>query len=258
MSIKEKAKHILVELKGHAPFTLFGAVLGIGFMLLFRNISEGSRHTLFAVFHPSHVVLSAIVTASIFRLHAEKKRFILVLAVGYFGSIGIATLSDIIIPHIGTELLGLNIPRHSQIHEGESTSADEEHTAETDEHQGHKEHGLHLGFIEEWYIVNPAALLGIFIAYFLPRTKFPHAGHILISTWASSSYLLMNMRSEMGITVIGGILITLFVATWLPCCISDIIFPLLFVKSDITLVGCCLDHAHHSHAHESGEMEQEQ
>jgi len=258
MSIKEKAKHILVELKGHAPFTFFGAVLGIVFMLVFRNISGGSRHTLFAVFHPAHVVLSAIVTASMFRLHDKKKRFFLVLAVGYFGSIGIATLSDIIIPHIGTELLGLNIPRHSHLHEGESTSPDEGHAAETDEHEGHEKHGLHLGFIEEWYIVNPAALLGIFIAYFLPRTKFPHACHILISTWASSSYLLMNMQSEMGIAVIGGILITLFVATWLPCCISDIIFPLLFVKSDIQLTSPCPDHAHHSHAHESRERGQEQ
>jgi hypothetical protein len=63
MSVKKKAKHILVELKRHAPFTLFGALLGIVFMLLCRNISNGSRHTLFAVFHPAHVVLSAIVTA---------------------------------------------------------------------------------------------------------------------------------------------------------------------------------------------------
>lgn len=255
MSVKEKAKHILVELKGHAPFTLFGAVLGIGFMLLFRNISGGGRHTLFAIFHPAHVVLSAIVAASMFRLHAEKKRFVLVLAIGYFGSIGVATLSDIIIPHIGTELLGLNIPKHSQIHESETDSPQEEHTTTTHDHE---EKGLHLGFIEEWYIVNPAALLGIFIAYFLPRTKIPHASHILISTWASSSYLLMTVQSEITIAAAAGILATLLVATWVPCCIGDIIFPLLFVKSDIALAGCCPDHAHHSHAHlgEQGEDNQ--
>ncbi|MHC4109860.1 MAG: hypothetical protein ACYSUY_02220 [Planctomycetota bacterium] len=255
MSVKEKAKHILVELKGHAPFTLFGAVLGIGFMLLFRNISGGGRHTLFAIFHPAHVVLSAIVAASMFRLHAEKKRFVLVLAVGYFGSIGVATLSDIIIPHIGSELLGLNIPQHSQIHESETGSPQEEHTTTTHDHE---EEGLHLGFIEDWYIVNPAAFLGIFIAYFLPRTKIPHASHILISTWASSSYLLMTLQSEITIAAVVGILATLLVATWVPCCVGDIIFPLLFVKSDIALAGCCPDHAHHSHAHlgEHGEDSQ--
>ncbi len=243
MSVKEKAKHILVELKGHAPFTILGAVLGIGFMLLFRNISGGGRHTLFAIFHPAHVVLSAIVAASMFRLHAEKKRFVLVLAIGYFGSIGVATLSDIIIPHIGTELLGLNIPQHSQIHESETGSPQEEHVTEAEEH------GLHLGFIEEWYIVNPAALLGIFIAYFLPRTKIPHASHILISTWASSSYLLMTVQSEITIAAAAGILATLLVATWVPCCIGDIIFPLLFVKSDVALAGPCPDHTRHSHRH---------
>ncbi|MHC4543590.1 MAG: hypothetical protein ACYTDW_08435 [Planctomycetota bacterium] len=255
MSVKEKAKHILAELKGHAPFTLLGAVLGIGFMLVFRNISGGSRYTLFAIFHPAHVVLSAIVAASMFRLHAEKKRFVLVLAVGYFAAIGIATLSDIIIPHIGTELLGLNIPRHSQLHEDETTSTDEEHTVEAEEHE---EHGLHLGFIEDWYIVNPAALLGIFIAYFLPRTKIPHAGHILISTWASSSYLLMTVQSEITIGAVAGILATLFIATWVPCCVGDIIFPLLFVKSDIALAGPCPEHARHSHRHSHEQPEDSQ
>jgi len=184
MSVKEKAKHILLELKGHAPFTLFGALLGIIFMLVFRNISGGSRHTLFAVFHPAHVVLSAIVTASMFQLHTAKKRLLLVLVVGFLGSVGIATLSDIIIPHIGTELLGLNIPAHAELHNPDTISADEAQ-ATTTEHEGHS---LHLGFIEEWYIVNPAALLGIFIAYFLPRTKFPrrtyldkHMGVVIVS-----------------------------------------------------------------------------
>jgi hypothetical protein len=59
----------------------------------------------------------------------------------------------------------------------------------------------------------------------------------------------MNMQSDMTVAVLGGILVTLFVATWLPCCVSDIIFPLLFVKSDVAFDGCCPDHAHHSHAH---------
>jgi len=245
MSVKEKAKHILLELKGHAPFTLFGALLGIIFMLVFRNISGGSRHTLFAVFHPAHVVLSAIVTASMFQLHTAKKRLLLVLVVGFLGSVGIATLSDIIIPHIGTELLGLNIPAHAELHNPDTISADEVQ-ATTTEHEGHS---LHLGFIEEWYIVNPAALLGIFIAYFLPRTKFPHAGHILISTWASSSYLLMNMQSVMTIAAATGIFATLFIAVWLPCCVSDIIFPLLFVKSDIALSDLRSERARHSQPH---------
>ncbi|MHC4187914.1 MAG: hypothetical protein ACYSRQ_06950 [Planctomycetota bacterium] len=254
MPIREKAKHILAELKGHAPFTAFGAVLGIVFMLLFKNITQTGSEALFAIFHPGHVVLSAVVTASMFRIHTLKKQILLVFVIGYIGSIGVATLSDIIIPHIGSDLLGLDIPAHSEVHQHEQEH--EEHMdAETDQEQ---EEGIHLGFIEEWYIVNPAAILGILLAYFLPRTKFPHAGHVLISTWASSSYLLMNIQAQITAFDIIGIFVTLFIATWLPCCISDIIFPLLFVKSDLKLVNVCecSDHVHHSHPHEHEHTEE--
>ncbi len=241
MSVKEKTKHILVELRGHTPFTVFGALFGILFMLLLRNAGGIASFRLFAVFHPAHVLLSAMVTASMFRLHAAKKRFLLVLLVGYFGSIGIATLSDIIIPHIGIHQLGLDVPTHAQLHHQQAPAAPAEH----EQH----EQKIHLGFIEQWYIVNPAALLGVLIAFFLPRTKFPHAGHVLVSTWASSSYLLMNIQTDITIAGALGIFITLFVASWLPCCISDIVFPLLFVKSDIELAATCPVHARHSHPH---------
>ena len=86
---------------------------------------------------------------------------------------------------------------------------------------------------EQWYIVNPAAILGVIIAYFIPRTKFPHAAHILISTWASSSYLLMG-APQIDFPRALGLLIVLFVAVWLPCCISDIVFPSLLVKPHST------------------------
>ena len=185
MSVKQKTKHILAELKGHAPFTSFGAFLGIVFMLLFRNLSGGGIHTLFTVFHPAHVVLSAMVTASMFKLHETKKRFVLILVVGYFGSVGIATLSDIVIPHIGANLLGLAVPTHSELHHHEHS--DSTHIVGSEIETSHNDHKIHLGFIEQWYLVNPAAFLGILIAYFLPRTKLPHAGHVLISTWASSA-----------------------------------------------------------------------
>lgn len=256
MSIKEKAKHILVELKGHTPFTVFGAVLGILFMLVFKNVSGVGSRTLFTVFHPGHVILSAMVTASMFKLHAARKNFALVLLVGYFGSIGVATLSDILIPHVGTKLLGLDVPTHEEVFHHEAGSEDEGTTAghEHDAHPGgeeaeHSEDGLHLSFIEDWYIVNPAALLGVIIAFLLPRTKFPHAGHILVSTWASSSYLLMNMESDLTAAAAVGIFVTLFTAIWVPCCVSDIVFPLLFVRSDLELAEACPHHWLHSHAH---------
>jgi len=201
MSSGKKIKNITVELKKHAPFTLFGALTGVILMLIFKGIGENASFTLFYIFHPTHVVLSAMVTSSMFELHTKKPNLLLVLIIGYVGSLGIATVSDSLIPYVGEVLLGLHA--HS-----------------------------HIGFIERWYIVHPAAVLGVFIAYFWPRTKFPHAGHVLLSTWASLFHILMALGSGISIVMTIVIFVFLFIAVWLPCCVSDIVFPLLFVRGD--------------------------
>ncbi len=240
MLILSRLKHILIELKAHSPFTMFGAFTGIMLMLLFRSISHQASYRLFYIFHPAHVVLSAMVTASLFRLHEKTKGFLIVLIVGYVGSIGIATLSDSVLPFLGEEILGAVIPTEAAIHH-------HEHEHEAGAEQGH-EKKLHIGFIEEWYIVNPAALLGIIIAYFLPRSKLPHAFHILISTWASTAHIMMNTHQPMTAVLALGIFIVLFTAVWLPCCFSDIIFPMLFVKAEGEQCVFC-GGGHHDHGH---------
>lgn len=252
MKLYSRIAIILTELRAHAPFTLFGALTGIALMLLFRNLSEQTTYRLFYIFHPTHVTLSAIVTASLFRLHEKTKSFVIVMLVGYFGSIGVATLSDSIIPFFGESILGVAIPTEAKVHGGLHN-----HEAEVAGGQPpHYEPKIHIGFIEEWYIVNPAAILGILIAYFLPRTKFPHAGHILISTWASAAHIMMNTHREVNIIIIAGMFIVLFIAVWFPCCFSDIVFPLLFVRPALSPSAALrvnsvegsqsnLQHAHH-------------
>lgn len=201
-------KRIVAELKHHAPFTSFGALTGIILMIVFKNMPEELEHNLFYVFHPLHVVLSAIVTTAMYKIHQcqhlnRKCRFLPLILIGYFGSIGIATLSDSIIPFIGEKLLKLP---HAHVH---------------------------AGFIEEWYIVNPAAFVGIAIGYFWPKTKFPHAGHVLISTWASLFHVMMAKGPSTAFGAYLAIFVFLFLSVWLPCCISDIMFPLLFVKKPV-------------------------
>jgi len=212
MQRQKKLATIVNELKSHAPFTLFGASTGIVCMLLFKNLEHETSQRIFYVFHPAHVVLSAMVTAAIFQLHSKRPKFIAVLLVGFFGSIGIATLSDSLIPYLGELLLGMHIHLHSHEHAGFAEQA-------------------HIGFIEGWYLVIPAAIVGVLIAYFRPKTKFPHAGHVLLSTWASSFHMLMAMGGQLSTWRLMGSFGFLFLAVWLPCCISDIVFPLLFVKS---------------------------
>lgn len=272
--IKEKLKLIGHELKNHAPFTILGAVAGIIFLVVFRRISPGSAHTFFSIAHPLHVVLSAMVTAALFELHRKAKNFLLILLVGVVGSIGIATLSDSVLPYFGETILGAAIPTHAALHEHgheeepalvhdehehEETAEHEHEAALAHEHGEDCEHGhealqdqehdamhedehaagprLHLGFIEEWYLVFPAAILGVLLAYFRPQTKWPHASHVLLSTWASASHMLMNTTAEMSVLLLAGMFIVLFLAVWLPCCVSDIVFPMLFVRGGEAHVG---------------------
>ena len=220
-------------------------------MLLFRKAGAEVNHKFFLVFHPAHVILSAIVTASLFRLYEKKAGFLKILVIGYFGAIGVATLSDCILPFFGESLLGVAIPVHGDLHSHDETDP---HTAEGAAHDeleaDHETEGsvwsrIHLGFIEDWYVVNPAAILGVIIAWFYPRTRFPHAGHVLVSTWASSFHVLMNTHRELTPVMLVGVFAVLFIAVWLPCCISDIIFPLLFVKS----APLCLHHDHKTEPH---------
>jgi uncharacterized membrane protein len=197
-------KRIYKELEHHAPFTIFGAVTGILVFIFSRNMPEEMAYNLFYVFHPMHVVLSALVTSSMYRFYQcskDKKKcnILFLVIIGYVGSVGIATLSDSVIPFLGETLLKMP----------------------------HRE--MHVGFIEKWWLINPLAIAGIAYAYFRPSTKFPHAGHVLVSTWASLFHMLM--AGDQGFVWYSylAVFIFLFLAVWLPCCISDIVFPLLFV-----------------------------
>ncbi|MBI9020287.1 MAG: hypothetical protein JEZ10_03400 [Verrucomicrobia bacterium] len=212
---------ILKELRHHGPFTLLGALGSVAVILLIRFWAPGFLSTeraaeLFEFSHPLHVVLSAMVTAAIFRNYKAKAKhsrtgWVAVIAVGYVGSIGIATLSDCLIPYWAELLLGME---HA-------------HT--------------HIGIIEMPLIINFAALFGIGFAYWQPKTYFPHAGHVLLSMAASLFHILRAQAGAFGL--LEGLLIALFlfVAVWIPCCLSDIVFPLLFIKKED------LPENHHSH-----------
>ncbi len=202
---------ILKEFRHHGPFTLLGAFAGVAGVVLLRlwvpNFLTTDRAAdLFEFTHPLHVVLSAMVTAAIFRNYRARpthtwKGVLAVIAVGYFGSIGIATLSDCLIPHWGKMLLGMNSCSHA-----------------------------HIGIIEMPLIINFAALFGIGFAYWTPKTHFPHTGHVLLSMAASLFHILRTQAGTFSIFEGIGIALFLFIAVWIPCCLSDIVFPLLFTK----------------------------
>ena len=196
-----KTSEIPRQLRNHAPFTAVGALSGILIMLAMhhRHVPQNVSGTLFWTFHPIHVLLSALVTAAMYRLHSTP-RLLRTVIIGYVGSIGIATLSDSIIPYVGEWLLRL------------------------------PNRGIHFGFIEKWWLVNPMAFLGIALAWFWPKTRFPHAGHVFLSTWASLFHMTMALGDRMTPGIVASVAVFLFLAVWLPCCTSDIVFPLLFAE----------------------------
>jgi len=196
-------KTIVKELRKHAPFTAIGATTGIIVMIIFYNIPTKISYNIFYTLHPLHVLVSAFTTAAMYNLnttHKGKTKFWIMILVGYLGSIGIATLSDSLIPYLGEILLSL------------------------------PNKGIHIGFIEKWWLVNPLAFTGIIIAYFKPTTKIPHAGHVLLSVWASLFHVIMAIGGSVHWTLFIIIFLFLFFSVWIPCCTSDIVFPLIFVK----------------------------
>jgi type III secretory pathway component EscS len=207
--MKTMLRHITLELAEHTPFTIVGAVIGIIIMVIIQlaNTPGDVSEALFYTFHPLHIVFSALVTTALYRKQKGSRPWLIII-VGYTGSIGIATLSDAIIPYLGGNALNIAMEFHLPFLETEIMP--------------------YIG-IPEWIIVNAAAVIGIAIGYFKPATKLPHMGHVLLSTWASLfSFTAFGVADW--IPVLPFVFLFLFFAVWLPCCVSDIIYPLLWVR----------------------------
>ena len=190
-------KLITKELKEHVPFTALGALTGIiiTVIVVLSNVPHQISDTIFHTLHPVHVLLSALVTTSMY-MRYKKGRVWAVILIGWTGAIGMATISDALIPYLGGNLL------HAQME-------------------------FHVPFIEEWWI-NLFALAGIAIGYWRQTTKIPHLGHVLLSTWASLFYIMAFGIADW-IPLLPFIFLILFLAVWIPCCLSDIVYPLLFL-----------------------------
>jgi hypothetical protein len=198
-------KRIAKELKEHMPFTALGAASGIVIIviIIFGHVPSHVTYTIFYTLHPIHIVLSALATTAMYARYRRCKLWSALL-IGWTGSIGIATVSDAIIPYFGGALL--HIPMEFEI-----------------------------PFIEKPW-VNLAALAGIAICYWKPTTKMPHFGHVLLSTWASLLYFTSFSPTSFDVAnwipLLPFIFLFLFLSVWIPCCTSDIVYPLLFVRKE--------------------------
>lgn len=199
------------EFQHHLPFTFLAAAAvmaaaGTAREWLPPAAGAGEENLLihlFHIFHPLHLFLSASATAAVFWRY--DRRLGKAVVTGIVGAVGFCGVSDVLFPWAAGRLLGVEMR-------------------------------LHVCAIEEPALVWPFALLGtatgIASASVLTGRApsiVSHAAHVLVSTVGSMLYL-----AGFGFTDWPGhlfpVLVTLVAAVLLPCCASDILFPLLLAN----------------------------
>ena len=209
MTYNSKFRHILNELRHHTPFTALSAAVAIALLYIYARVILVNNEQMaefawkwFHIFHPVHIFLSAMATTAIFWRH-EKKLFKAII-IGLAGSLVICGISDTLFPFLGGTIFGIEID-------------------------------LHLCLIKHPEAVLPFAIFGIFLGLMLSwktygraQTIFPHSSHVLISTMATLLYL-----AALGLTMppVAVALLIVFLSVIIPCCMSDIVFPLFFSKN---------------------------
>jgi hypothetical protein len=199
---------IVQVLKEHLPYTFFGVVLATILVFPISRIENINNYKIFYTLHPLHIFLSAYTTASVYKIYVKGSfSFVKLFLIGYIGSILVGTISDSLIPYLSETIL--KMPYRE----------------------------LHIGFLEQFSLINGVAIFGLILAYIKPVKKISHALHIFISCFASIFHILMsNDVINFSIVFYLGIFVFIFVAVWLPCSFSDLVFPMFFVRDKKTVI----------------------
>jgi len=205
---KDRWNLVTLEFTRHLPYTTVGSLIAMAGVWWFgaQQLHAGQAETLFTqsrslfhLFHPLHVCLSAIATTSLsWRYDRQVARAILI---GALGTIVPCGLSDYVFPYLGGVVFGQTM---------------EWHVCLTDHPQ----------------VFWPFLALGI-LGGFLAEKRlagshlFSHGAHVLISSTASLLYLIsFGFTSWMvDARFVFPAFATIVLAVWVPCCISDIVVP---------------------------------
>ncbi len=202
-----KKKYILTELLNHLPYSIFGVCLGIvltGILTFIAVLADikgmfaVACRDLFHVFHATHLLLSSVATTAMFWKHDDRNP-IKAVTIGGLGSVSICGLSDIVFPYLGGIFL-------------------------------HNPMEMHICIIEEPGLVLPFVSVGVIAGLTVTRTfekstEYSHSAHVFISSVASILYLLSYGMTGW-VHQLGGVFIVTILAVMIPCCLSDIAFPL--------------------------------
>lgn len=203
-----RLKEIGIEFVHHLPYSAVGVAASLGILLAWEKMGGLAPQPSFHLFHPVHILFSAVVTTAMFWKY--EKRAIKATLVGFFGTVPICSISDVFLPYLG----GIVLKNPVQ---------------------------FHLCATQEPWLVYPAAIGGIFFGFLLPTllsklTEFTHLLHVLVSSLASMLYLI---SFDLGLWQ-GSLLLVFFItvlAVWIPCCLSDIVFPLTLARKEEGISG---------------------
>jgi len=199
---------LLAELGHHLPYTLVGSLIAMAgvWWLATQHLNNGRTDLLlnqaqasFHLFHPLHVCLSAIATTSLF--WRRRRHLLGAILVGALGTAIPCGLSDYVFPYVGGMLLGQNMQ-------------------------------LHICLMEHPQLFFSFLTLGIVGGFWAEDRLtgshlFSHGAHIFVSSVASLLYLMsFGFESWMlDAHFIFPVFLTVVLAVWVPCCISDIVVP---------------------------------
>ena len=206
--MKSRWGRLVEEFAHHLPYTIVGSLVAMAGVWWFatQHLGNGRAETLYAqarasfhLFHPLHISLSAIATTSLFWRH--ERHVLRALAVGALGTIIPCGLSDYVFPYWGGLLLGQTME-------------------------------LHMCLVDHPQLFFPFLALGIVGGFWAEERVtgshlFSHGAHIFVSSAASLLYLISFGFTAWltDVRFVFPAFVTIVLAVWVPCCISDIVVP---------------------------------
>ncbi len=212
---------LLVELTEHVPFSVTAVTVGLvvaGAICILglqdaatalHPAGDGHAHDhepallFFHLFHPAHMLFSGAATAAMFRRY--DRSIWKAIVIGLLGAIGVCGISDVIMPQLSLMILGVGVE-------------------------------WHICVLQHPQLVLPFAgvgvLTGIATATAANRgTVVSHSMHVLASTMASIFYMVGPLGVIAWIDDIGLVFLFVVIAVMVPCCLSDIVFPVAMSRA---------------------------
>lgn len=208
-------KRVKNELFEHLPFTAFGVCLSIALVAIIQSFMSGTKdevhhqmENFFYIFHALHIFLSALTSTAIsLKVGRNIMRAAMISA---FTTVPFCVLSDVLMPFLGSFLFKMPVE-------------------------------FHMSATEEPAIVFSFLVFGILSGIISERkigkvSYFSHGTHVLLSSFATLFYIV-GYGADNWIRMLGQVFVITFLSDIIPCCMSDIIFPVAFT------------HAEHEHPH---------